>query len=125
MDTPRHVLIAFGLWMVTLTLSEPALSATDLPRPDCPALQVWAAGLTPDETFKPSPSLELNTLFRDEHLIPLFGQGILNWERDDFNAIMGWLNDCHKAALKARDKAAGQSLYAAIKAMKTSLSLLK
>ena len=121
----RHILIALGLWMAVLSLDAPALSETDLTQPDCPALQSWAAGLAPKDTFKPNPHLEINTLFRDEQLVPLFGQGILGWERDDFNAVMGWLNDCRKAAYTARDKATGQSFYAAIKTMKASLRPLK
>ena len=69
----RHALIAPGLWMAALTLAGPALSATHLTQPDCTTLQDWASGLAPDETFKPNPTLELNTLFRDEQLVPLFG----------------------------------------------------
>lgn len=121
----RHALIALGLWMAALTLAGPALSATDLTQPDCTTLQDWAAGLAPDETFNPNPYLELNTLFRDGQLVPLFGQGILGWDREDFNAVMGWLNECRTAANKARDKATGQNLYAAIKTMKAGLRPLK
>ena len=121
----RHALIAPGLWMAALTLAGPALSATHLTQPDCTTLQDWASGLAPDETFKPNPTLELNTLFRDEQLVPLFGEGILGWGRENFDAVMGWMNECRTAANKARDKATGQSLYAAIKTMKAGLRPLK
>ena len=122
---PRHSLIALGLWMAALTLAGPALSAPDLTQPNCLALQAWAASLAPDETFNPNPHLQLNTLFRDEQLVPLFGQGILDWEREDYDAVMGWMNECRTAANKARDKTNAQSLYAAIKVMKKGLRPLK
>ncbi len=122
---PRYSLLAPGPWMAALILAGPALSATDLTQPDCPALQAWAANLAPEETFTPNPHLQLNTLFRDEQLVPLFGQDILRWEREDFDAVMGWMNECRTAANKARDKTTGQSLYAAIKTMKNGLRPLK
>jgi hypothetical protein len=110
-------LIAF-FTLLTLSGASPVAIATndlELPSVDCDRLADWSETLVPDQTFEPRPGLELNTLFRDDRIVPLFEEPVLNWQREHFLALGRRLNECRREMYRADNRAAGDAIYAAMK----------
>lgn len=94
--------------------------------PDCAALQQWSASLSPDATFEPRSGITLSTLFEEDRVAPLFGVPVTEWSRDDISSLQRMLSTCRQQAMGAKNREAGNALYAALKITKqTSRSLRK
>lgn len=120
-------------WMVFFTLwvlagaSSVAAAANDfeLPPVECDRLAEWAETLVPDQTFEPRPGLELNTLFRDDRIVPLFEKPVLNWQRQHFNTLSGKLAECRSEMYRADNRPAGDAIYAAMKTTRDAVSAMR
>ncbi len=86
--------------------------------PDCGALQQWSAALSPGKTFEPRPGVTVTTLLEDRLVVPLFGAPVTAWRRTDLSSVQRLLTHCRRQALGAKNREAGNSLYAALKAVK-------
>jgi hypothetical protein len=117
----------FCLCLLGALLAGPVASFadTDFSQPDCSSLQTWAKEMVPGEMYMPFPSVEISTLFQDGSLKPVFGKSVHSWEREDFNAVLGWLNDCRKQAFKKRDQETGKMFGQTLKAVKQALRPMK
>ncbi|MCW8920792.1 MAG: hypothetical protein OQK68_04870 [Sedimenticola sp.] len=64
---------------------------------------------------KIAPGFEMSVLARDDAIIPLFGQSIFAWSRDDFREFTAVMKGCAKAASKRRDRTTRDSLQQVMK----------
>ena len=86
--------------------------------PDCVALQQWSSALSPGKTFETRPGITVTTLLKDRLVVPLFGVPVTAWRRADLSSVQRQLSNCRRQALRAKDREAGNALYAALKAVK-------
>ncbi|MEQ8262381.1 hypothetical protein [Pseudohaliea sp.] len=96
-----------------------------LPEVDCDVLAAWAAEFDPGETFAPRPGLEVNALFSDERLLPLFGSPVVEWQRDHFRDLGAMMNTCRRELYARDDRPAGDALYAVMKASRDVTSAMQ
>jgi hypothetical protein len=109
-------IVTLAALLVIVSSAGPVWSQA-IKQPDCAALEEWAAKQGSAGTWQIAPKVTVSGLLRDDLAEPVFGRGVLSWEKGDLNAVRGWLNDCRRAANKRRDKEAGNNLYAAMKAV--------
>ncbi len=93
--------------------------AQALEQPDCASLAAWSRGIAPGDSYEAAPGIQLNRAFDDDRLVPLLGQSVLSLAREDTTALGGWLNECRQQAMRAKDQATGDALYAGMKEVKT------
>lgn len=102
--------------VLSITLFSTPLFA-GIQNPGCDKLQEWAAGYNSRDHWQVAPSIKFPNIAKDQILIPLFGQSIMDWSRDDFSEMNLWMNRCRKEASKRRDQTAAQTLNKARGAM--------
>jgi len=122
----KQLVVFFTLWALS-GASPVAIAANDfeLPTVGCDRLADWAETLVPDQTFEPRPGLELNTLFRDDSVLPLFEKPVLNWQREHFNALSARLAECRSEMYRADNRPAGDAIYAAMKTTRDAVSAMR
>ena len=62
---------------------------------------------------------------RDERIVPLFEEPVLNWQRGHFNALSGRLAECRSEMYRADKRPAGDAIYAAMKTTRDAVSAMR
>lgn len=98
-----------------IALSGFATTTAALESPDCARLEPWATRFADAESVTLAPKVVIPGPLADGVAMPLFGQPVTTWSPTDFNAVRRMLNECRRAALKRRDRQAGDHLYQAMR----------
>lgn len=97
-------------------LAGPPVQA-DLATPSCGRLEGWAEGYDADDRWEVNAYLRLPGIARDKYLEPLFGQSLLTWSRDDFQAFNAQVAHCRDGARQQRRTPALRALNSARRAV--------
>ena len=102
------------LGLVAVILQPGSAEAAEIKKPDCAALEKWAAGLDGKDRWQP---LEGNRgwvprAFQDPAFEELFGAPALAWRSEDAVEIAAHVLDCGRQADKAQRREVRQVLYA-------------
>ncbi|MAT51971.1 MAG: hypothetical protein CMK32_12390 [Porticoccaceae bacterium] len=117
----NSVLLAMVCWAPVWL----AAADFELPAVECNELAEWAATLDQGQMFTPRPGLELNTLFADKHIVPLFGISVLQWQRDHFRELGAMMNTCRREMYATDRRPAGDALYAVMKVSREVTSAMQ
>lgn len=119
----QHMMITIAI--AILLLVAPLISGASIEKPSCEKIKAWTESHEAKQNFEPHPGVLLNTLFKDDKLIPVFNKPVVEWDREDFRLLQGWLSACRKQAYAEKDRAAGEQIYAAIKSTKLASRAMK
>lgn len=82
---------------IGLVLCSAALQAAPT-KPDCERLQQWASAYDASDLWQATPHVRLPGIARDEAVIPVFGESVTAWSRDDFANLTRWTRECSQIA---------------------------
>jgi len=109
----RHDLLASLLLLVAVLLSAPA--GATINQPDCAALEQWVLTIDKNNRWEPLAGSRswLPRAFEDGDFAALFGAAALDWTVEDTRVAGAHINDCMKAATRAKRYDAQKALAAA------------
>src|SRR5579862_2619960 len=94
-----------------------AHAAPQVKPPACDAINAWAFGVIPTDTYNIAPRLTLPKAFQDQTLVPVFGVPVVAWAPEDVQAVAAALVKCYQEAGAAKNVAAATALANANRAV--------
>lgn len=108
----RDAVVGTAVALISLPFN---LQAFELP--ECEELEQWAERLEPNKTFALAPEVEITTLLEDDLTVPLVGEPVSDWTRQELSTLRRQMTLCRRQAHKRKDQTSTDQLYAAIKAV--------
>ncbi len=97
--------------------------ATEVKKPDCAALEAWAAGIDGADRWQPVEGYRgwVPRAFEAPEFEAMFGVPVLEWRSEDAVGVANHVLDCGRQADKAKRADASKALYAARRYLQSNL----